>query len=66
MQITLNGKANREVEAITLSELVRQLVDRDSGIAVALNGEVAPRSSWPSTVLADGDRVDVLTAVQGG
>lgn len=36
------------------------------GIAVAVNDEVVPRASWPSTVLADADRVEVLTAVQGG
>ncbi|MFD8554479.1 MoaD/ThiS family protein, partial [Streptomyces fradiae] len=27
---------------------------------------VVPRGAWASTVLADGDRVEVLTAVQGG
>ncbi|HVK27272.1 MAG TPA: sulfur carrier protein ThiS [Nocardioides sp.] len=37
-----------------------------SGIAVALNGEVVPRASWPVVVLADGDVVEVVTAVQGG
>jgi sulfur carrier protein len=36
------------------------------GIAVAVNGEVVPRSDWPGTTLADGDRVEVLSATQGG
>ena len=36
------------------------------GIAVAVNGEVVPRSDWPGTPLADGDRVEVLSATQGG
>ncbi|MCW1249033.1 sulfur carrier protein ThiS [Acaricomes phytoseiuli] len=36
------------------------------GLAVARNGEVVPRASWASTRLADGDRLDIVTAVQGG
>lgn len=36
------------------------------GVAVAVNGEVVPRRSWPTTTLRAGDRVEVLTATQGG
>ena len=37
-----------------------------TGIAVAVNGEVVPRSSWPDHPLWDGDAVEILTAAQGG
>ena len=33
---------------------------------VAVNGEVVPRSAWPTTALADNDRLEVLGASQGG
>jgi len=33
---------------------------------VAVNGQVVRRSAWDSTPLADGDQIEVLTAVQGG
>jgi sulfur carrier protein len=36
------------------------------GIAAALNEAVVPRSRWAATLLRDGDRVEILTAVQGG
>jgi thiamine biosynthesis protein ThiS len=36
------------------------------GIAVAVNGEVVPRSAWAGHALRDGDRVEILTAAQGG
>jgi sulfur carrier protein len=36
------------------------------GIAVAVDGEVVPRDRWDSTMLADGQRVEVVQAVQGG
>ncbi|CAM5418330.1 Thiamine biosynthesis protein ThiS OS=Streptomyces fumanus OX=67302 GN=GCM10018772_68110 PE=4 SV=1 [Streptomyces fumanus] len=49
-----------------LDALVRTLTEAPSGVAAALNETVVPRARWSSTALADGDRVEVLTAVQGG
>lgn len=65
MQIILNGQ-DHSVDVASVQELVRTISDRESGIAVALNSAVVPRSSWPSTAVNEGDRVDVVTAVQGG
>lgn len=36
------------------------------GLAVAVDGEVVPRGEWERTTLRDGQRVEVLQAVQGG
>ena len=36
------------------------------GVAVAVDGEVVPRSAWDATTLADGQRVEVVGAIQGG
>lgn len=36
------------------------------GIAVAVDGEVVPRDRWDDVELADGQRVEVIQAVQGG
>ncbi len=66
MHVTLNGGSADVVQAVTLAELVPTISDRVSGIAVAHNGEVIPRSGWAKVVLSEGDRVDVVTAVQGG
>jgi sulfur carrier protein len=66
MQILLNGQAHETTDDASVADLVRSLSDRQTGIAVALNSAVVPRSSWPSTPVAAGDRVDVVTAVQGG
>jgi sulfur carrier protein len=41
------------------------LADR-KGIAIAINGAVIPRASWPTHALAAGDRVLVIRATQGG
>ena len=37
-----------------------------TGFAVAVNGEVVPRGTWPATAIAEADRVEVVGAVQGG
>ena len=36
------------------------------GVAVAVNGEVVPRSMWAETRLDPGDRIEILNAVGGG
>nr|WP_239679507.1 sulfur carrier protein ThiS [Natronosporangium hydrolyticum] len=53
---------------MSVATIVAELVADPSarGVAVALNGEVLPRAAWESTSLGDGDRVEVLTATQGG
>ncbi|MBI9114120.1 sulfur carrier protein ThiS [Sanguibacter suaedae] len=37
-----------------------------AGVAVAVNDRVVPRSRWRSTHVVLGDRVEIVTAVQGG
>jgi len=36
------------------------------GLAVAVNGEVVPRSTWAERPVGDGDQVEILTVAQGG
>ena len=64
MKYTVNGES-RESGPITVTELVTEVVGTADGVAVALNGDVVPRSAWERPI-TEGDVVDVLTAVQGG
>ncbi len=66
MQIIVNGQPREAADGVSVTDLVRQLSDREAGIAVALNSEVVPRGSWADTTVTAGDRIDVVTAVQGG
>lgn len=63
--ISLNGKPTT-CEASTVADLLDELMIRKSGIAVALDGEVVPRSAWAEAGLANNVRVDVVTAAAGG
>ncbi|MDE2746791.1 MAG: sulfur carrier protein ThiS [Chloroflexota bacterium] len=67
LTVTLNG------EAISIDN--RQLTEalcefgydpEQPGIAVAINMSVVPRSEWGQTSVADGDRIDIVGAKQGG
>jgi sulfur carrier protein len=66
MKLIVNGKTKEHVDDATLADVVTQLTGAPSGVAAAVNGVVAPRGSWSTTTLVDGDSVEVLTAVQGG
>ncbi|MEM1087362.1 MAG: sulfur carrier protein ThiS [Pseudomonadota bacterium] len=66
MQIVLNGEV-REVEAgMTLSTLVETLGSDPRGIAIERNLEIVPKSEHGSTILQDGDRLEVVQFVGGG
>ncbi|MFE2266993.1 sulfur carrier protein ThiS [Streptomyces griseosporeus] len=66
MNITVNGQPRDIAPGTALDTVVKSLTAAPSGVAAALNETVVPRTEWPVTALADGDRVEVLTAVQGG
>ncbi|MER5399672.1 sulfur carrier protein ThiS [Streptomyces sp. NPDC002599] len=66
MNIVVNGERRLIDAGTALDALVATLTPSSSGVAAALNETVVPRAQWPSTPLAEGDRVEVLTAVQGG
>jgi sulfur carrier protein len=66
--IWLNGELRDLPAGVRLTDAVEAAgapLDR-RGIAVAVDGEVVPREHWDELVLADGQRVEVVHAVQGG
>jgi sulfur carrier protein len=66
--IVLNGERSEIGAGATVAAALAQLgLEAEArGVAVAVDGEVVPRASWESFELAEGSRVEVLTAMQGG
>jgi sulfur carrier protein len=66
--ITVNGQPRETRDGAAVAEVVTELmgVPEARGVAVAVNGEVVPRTAWATTTVTAGDRVEVLTATQGG
>lgn len=66
MIVQVNGREEVVDSRASVADVVGALIDRQRGVAVAVNGEVVPRSQWHDHVLLAGDRVEVVTAVGGG
>lgn len=66
MTISVNGEPLEIAAGTTLDTVVATLTAAPSGVAAALNETVVPRGQWPATPVGEGDRVEILTAVQGG
>lgn len=68
MQLTVNGQERSVDGASTLLDLLIEMNfnAEQKGIAVAVNAEVIARAMWVNTRLCNGDRVDIIHAVQGG
>ncbi|HEX9623133.1 MAG TPA: sulfur carrier protein ThiS [Streptosporangiaceae bacterium] len=66
MEVMINGAPREVPDELSLERAVSLISTSATGIAVAVNGEVVRRASWPQHLLVPGDKVEVLTAVQGG
>ena len=66
MNVVLNGEDHALSNGTTVALLVEGLGRNPKGMAVAVNEEVVPRSTWREVELQPGDRIEVLTASQGG
>ena len=66
IQVTVNGSAQRYDTPLVVAELVRRLALTGKKVAVEKNGEIVPKSAHASTLVADGDRLEIVAAVGGG
>ena len=64
--VTVNGEARRVPPRCTVSQLLARLEIDAVRVAVERNLDVVPRRAHETTVLADGDRLEVVTFVGGG
>ena len=66
IDVVINGKSHSVSFGTTVSVLIDELGLGDRRVAVERNREVVPRAHHATTVLADGDRLEVVTFVGGG
>lgn len=66
IDIVINGETRSVTAGTTVAALVVELGFGDRRVAVERNREVVPRAQHGSTVLAAGDRLEVVTFVGGG
>ena len=66
MRIILNGQATEVPEGLSVDQILDHLKVKRQYTAVAVNREVAPRSTYASTLLKEGDRVEIVRPMGGG
>lgn len=66
MQVWINGDRRELPLGAHVDDAIEALGVPRTGVAVAVDGAVVPRADWATHPLAEGARVEVLTAVQGG
>ena len=66
IHITVNGDTQTHTRPLALSELLRSMALAGKKLAVERNGEIVPKSVHGSTLVCDGDRLEIVIAVGGG
>ena len=64
--VTVNGQTRHLASGTTVAAMVREWCPSHRGVAVAVNGEVVPKSTWELTEVAPSDAVEIVTAAAGG
>jgi thiamine biosynthesis protein ThiS len=66
MTIVVNGQPRQLARPATVAELLKQLEMPTRGVAVEVNMQIVPRLRHAEHLLADGDRLEIVTLVGGG
>jgi len=64
--IYVNGEERSVTGETTVEQVVSEVTALSSGVAAAVNGVVVPQREWGARPVRDGDRIEIVTAVQGG
>lgn len=75
-RVVLNGEERLLAAPFDLASVVAAFLpvpdapacgtEAPTGVAAAVNDRVVPRSRWASTLVREDDRIELVTAVQGG
>jgi sulfur carrier protein len=64
--IIVNGEGQIYHNPLSVQDLLDRMALSGKKIAVERNGEIVPRAAHGATLLADGDRLEIVVAVGGG
>ena len=66
IEVTVDGATHSFERPVEVAALLSTLNLVGKKVAVERNGEIVPKSAHASTLLADGDRLEIVVAVGGG
>ena len=66
MILSVNGDSRECPDPVSVAELVREMGGDPMHVAVMLNEAILKRDDREGTMIADGDRVEIVTLARGG
>jgi thiamine biosynthesis protein ThiS len=66
MNIILNGETKEIAANLAVAGLIAELGLTPERLAIEVNRRIIRRADWPSTTLAEGDKVEIVHFVGGG
>ena len=66
MELIINGDQRLIDSPYSLMDLLVSLEMTQGHIAVELNGEIIPKSTFQQQQLSDGDKIEIVQAIGGG
>ena len=66
MEIFVNGETKSLDKGMLLAEFIQHLGMKSDRVAVERNHAIVPRSEWATTLLQEGDRLEIVHFVGGG
>ena len=66
IKVTVNGSPREFAASLTFDQFLDELALAGKRLAIEVNGEIVPRSTFSQSRLSDGDRIEVVVAVGGG
>ena len=66
MQVTVNDETRELPDGATIAELIERLGLSGQACAVEVNKNLVPKRRHADTVLAENDRLEIVTLVGGG
>lgn len=66
MEVTINGEKQQLADHINAQQLIEQLGLAEYRLAMEINREIVPRSTFGERRLQPGDEIEIVRAIGGG
>ena len=66
MELIINGKTEQVPDGINAAQLIERLGLAHERMAMEVNQEIVPRSSFKTHIFKAGDQIEIVRAIGGG
>ena len=66
IQVSINAESKEIPENLNIPQLLNFLKLKDDLLVVELNQEVVMRADWETSIVGEGDKLEIVKAIGGG